>query len=192
MQSYCSARNIEALKKTDVTSMYDRAVDTAFEFFQEDLELNNIILAPVFYNKYREILVQEGLDPEQAQLCRTTFIRNKFCDKYKNKVTFHSQTGNLPGIMCANTMSVGQLYRQIQLYESAKDDANVTADLFQTRTCPDLHTLRNTAHVLVSEVNNLVPSNEYPFQTEVSLESSDAFVPSKLIFFCNCWLIHKP
>ena len=27
------------------------------------------------------------------------------------------------------------------------------------------------------------PSNEYPFQTEVSLESSDAFVPSKLTYF---------
>ena len=56
--------------------------------------------------------------------------------------------------MCSISMPVGQLYRQIQLYESEKYDAIITADLLKNRTCPDLHILRNAAHILVIEVNN--------------------------------------
>jgi hypothetical protein len=48
--------------------------------------------------------------------------------------------------------------------------------------------MQQVAHILKTEVENLVPSEEYPFHGEVSLDSSEKCLPEKLRYFMQLLL----
>lgn len=50
---------------------------------------------------------------------------------FGEKISFHTQPGNLPSVMCTNSMMVGQLFSQIQTYQGEKEEAYIAADILE-------------------------------------------------------------
>jgi hypothetical protein len=97
VQPYTSINNINNDKITQYTPAYDKAAEKAFDCFKNDISSQKIILGPVIYNRYKQFLIDEGVDSSVAKACRQSFIRNKMHDKFGHKISFHSQPGNLYG-----------------------------------------------------------------------------------------------
>lgn len=125
-------------------------------------------------------------------------IRNKLTSTSKDgAIAFHSQTDNLPSIMCASFLSVGQLYQQIGEQEIKIDPEDFTPEQGQRfgqssgqseEPSLDRKIMQQAAFILKTEVENMAPSEEYPFHSEVSLDSSEKFLPEKLRYFMQLLL----
>lgn len=182
--TYCSDKNIQAAIRRKSETVYDKAALLTCAHFERDSIAGKIFAIPLACTKFREFLIQEGMDIQSATSCRTAVIRRKMEKVFDGTVSFYSQAGNLPGIMCNKKTSVGQLYTEINSLRLRYDEANITENL----TTPDEssssdNVIRLWAFLIKEEIQKIPASEYFHLPAEVSLESSEKFVPKLLSKF---------
>lgn len=103
-------KHLDVQKGPNLTTIWCSCCQDTW-LFADTIEVGKFVLVPIFCDKYREFIIAEGVSLEVANACRTQviLIRNKLPSSSKCKtISFHSQTGNLPNIMCSNSLSVAQ------------------------------------------------------------------------------------
>jgi hypothetical protein len=183
-QSYTSEKNVDSAvkKKCGVYDIYDRAAEQTYAFFENEVNSGNIILGPVICEKYKEFLKQEIHDDNAVISIRPQYIRSKLQDKFKDKLVFQSQPGNLPFLMCSENITVGQLYKQIQMTQAHTEEDEIATDINAKRHS-NYDILKLASDIIISEVNDIPTDKDYPLDSEISLESYENFVQENLKCF---------
>ena len=188
-QLYINKRNINAaLAKTvvpdfpddkrDETSQgevatYDQcAAALCREISNPLLDNEEVLRLDDVRNRYIELLTEGGINAEVAQSTSNSLVKSKLTNTFGDQITFFHRNGR-SDFFCSVGISIERFKEQTE--------ALVPSSSFQEPpVCDDDQIIREAVRIIRAEIQKIPETTEYPNPDEVSVDDSEAMLPTKL------------